>query len=313
MGKKVQTIFDFGKENMKKTVLITGAFGFIGGYVTRKLLNENYHVVALTHTKGNVQNNIIDVIEADISDENVISKVMYELKHCDVVIHLAANLKRKSGDSIIGVNCNGTYHLIQLATMLNAEKFIYISSIPVIGSPKIIPITEEHSVNPESLYHISKYMGEQMINALCPVCMKKIILRIPSPIGIGMNPNNFLSILFDRCLCNKEVILYGQGLRVQNYIDVRDVAEAINKAIKYNDSDLFLLAGERSISNKDLAFLCKEITGSNSKIVWGRESDPDEKKQWIISTEKIYKKMNFMPQQRLTDSLKWIYEKRIEA
>lgn len=88
--------------------------------------------------------------------------------------------------------------------------------------------------------------------------MKKVILRIPSPIGVGMNPTNFLSVLFDKCLSNQDIELFGQGLRIQNYIDVRDVAEAINQVIEYPNSDLFLIAGSKSISNKDLAFCVKE-------------------------------------------------------
>ena len=296
---------------MRKTVLVTGAFGFIGKYVTKELISQNYHVIALAHTKCSVQQDF-EVIQTDIADPDMIAQVATQIKHCDILIHLAANLKMDAGDETISVNGTGTYHLIQLASLLSVQKFIYISSIPVIGSPKIVPITEEHPVCPETLYHISKYMGEQMINALCPVSMKKIILRIPSPVGIGMNPNNFLSILFDKCLKNEDIELFGQGLRIQNYIDVRYVAEAVKLAIEYQCSDLFLVAGTRSISNKELAFLCKKVTNSKSKITWGKRSDPEEDKQWLISTDKIYKKLQFAPKQNLDDTLKWIYLKRME-
>ena len=298
---------------MRKTILVTGAFGFIGKYVIKKLLTQNYNIIILTHTKGNDMQENVQLIEADISDKNMVVDVLKKIKHCDIFIHLAANLKMNAGDQTISVNCNGTYHLIQLATMLEAEKFIYISSIPVIGSPRIIPITEQHPVVPESLYHISKYMGEMMLNALGGKSMKKVILRIPSPIGVGMNPTNFLSVLFDKCLSNQDIELFGQGLRIQNYIDVRDVAEAINQVIEYPDSDLFLIAGSKSISNKDLAFLCKRMTNSSSKIIWGEKSDPDEKKKWIISTDKIFQKLHFVPEYSLNDTLMWIYRKRMEV
>lgn len=296
---------------MQKTVLLTGAFGYIGKYVITKLLNENYHIIALSRSSHIVPATLkahLDIIQVDIADENMISNVLSKVKQCDSLIHLAANLDMVGNDKTISVNCMGTYHLIRLASQLGVKKFIYISSIPVIGIPQQIPITENHPVHPESLYHITKYMGEQMICSLCPSIMKKTILRIPSPIGIGMSPNNYLSILFQKCLCSETINVYGQGLRTQNYIDVRDVAEAIYHALIYPNSGLFLIAGEKSITNKDLAFLCQKITHSSSKITFGQKTDPEEGNQWTISTKKAANELNFFPKYSLVDTLSWIYD-----
>lgn len=180
---------------MKKSVLITGASGFIGRYTAKKFLEENYNVIALVRTKSPVFDAGIQIIEADISDEDMIAYAAAQIKQCDILVHLAANLDMKGSDETISVNCMGTYHLIRLAALLSVRKFIYISSIPVIGNPKFLPVTEEHPIAPATLYHISKYMGEQMLNSLCPPDMETVILRIPSPIGVGMSEHNYLSFL----------------------------------------------------------------------------------------------------------------------
>lgn len=297
---------------MKKNVLLTGATGFIGRYTVKKFLEENYNVIALVRTKSPVFDADIQVIEADISDEDMIATTTSQVKQCDIVVHLAANLDMKGSDETISVNCTGTYHLIRLATLLSAQKFIYISSIPIIGNPKLLPVTEEHPVEPKTLYHISKHMGEQIVQSLCPPDMETVILRIPSPIGVGMSEHNYLSFLLKKFLKNEPVELFGQGMRRQNYIDVRDIASAILCASGSHYPGLFLIAGKQEISNRDLAFLCKELTNSHSEITWGKKDDPEEENQWVIKTEKAQEQLGFFPEYNLKDTLCWIlscYEK----
>lgn len=291
---------------MEKKVLVTGATGFIGKYAIRKLLDSGYEVVAIVRKKSTDLGRDVSVIEADISDEKMMQNVATRVKQCDIVIHMAANLDMKGHDETISVNCIGTYHLIRLAELLLAEKFIYISSIPVIGVPRVLPITEEHPVEPKTLYHISKYMGEQMVQALCPSAMQKIILRIPSPIGVGMNEKNYLSFLLKRCRKNELIEVYGQGMRRQNYIDVRDIASAILHAVQGREQGLFLIGGKQDITNRELAFLCKEVTESQSEIIWGRREDPEEENQWIISIQKAQSQLNFVPEYDIKDTLYWI-------
>ena len=293
---------------MKKKVLVTGATGFVGRYVVNRLQKNQYDVVVIVRSKKEIFDRAVQVIETDISDETMIPCVLEKIEKCDVIVHLAANLDSKDADGLISVNCKGTYYLITLAKRLMAEKFIYISSIPVIGIPKKIPITEEHIVQPQSLYHISKYMGENMVQTLCPPGMQKVILRIPSPIGVGMNKNNYLSFLLEKCCKNETIELFGQGKRMQNYIDVRDIAKVIEQTIEVHREGLFLIAGKRSVTNLELAFLCREVTGTLSKIIWGNREDPEERNQWIISTEKAEKQLGFSPQYELRDTIHWILD-----
>lgn len=295
---------------MKKKVLVTGASGFIGRYTVTKLEERGYDVSSLVRAECIHFDRDTATIEADISNENVIKYVAEQLKKCDVIIHLAANLDLNGEDRTISVNCIGTYHMIRLAEKLSAKKFIYISSIPVIGTPKILPITEEHPVEPRTLYHISKYMGEQMLRTLCPADMETVVLRISSPIGVGMRENNYLSFLFQKCWKNEPIELFGWGMRKQNYIDVRDVALAIITAVEKHSKGVFLIAGKRAITNRDLAFLCKEITGSESEISWGKREDPEEFNQWVILIRKAEEQLHYFPEYSIRDTLYWIHRER---
>ena len=138
-------------------ILVTGAAGFIGTYVTERLLAQGYDVIALTNSKNlDVQSDRLTVIEADICDEDLAKKVFGATGQCQTVVHLAADIRVPGDGRTIEVNCLGTYYVTELANELGADKLIYLSSVPVIGKPIDVPITEDHPAHPETLYHITK-------------------------------------------------------------------------------------------------------------------------------------------------------------
>ncbi len=291
---------------MKDKVLVTGAAGFIGRYVVNTLLQEGYEVTALVRRKTQQPNERVTVVEADLCEADMEQNPELLAKKCKILIHLAADLDMQGSDRTILTNCLGTYHVIRLAKAMGVEQFIYMSSIPVIGVPRELPVTELHSVEPKTLYHITKYAGEQMVRQELSGKMQTVILRISSPVGAGMNPGNYLSFLLRKCKKNETIELYGEGKRSQNYIDVRDIAAAVLCSISSDKSGLYLIAGRKEITNQKLAFLCKEMTGSSSDIIWGKREDPEEKNQWVISGEKAYKELGFFPQYELVETIRWI-------
>lgn len=310
---------------MGKRVLVTGAGGFIGRYVADGLLSRGYEVAALVHKKSSFPSgagktekwmpgggfpypagNQLIVIEADICKESMAGQVAHQVGKCEAVVHLAADLGRSGNSKAIQTNCLGTYHAICLAEYTMASQFLYMSSIPVIGVPKYFPITEEHPVNPNTLYHITKYAGEQMVFQLCPGGMEKTVLRIPSPIGVGMSGNNFLSVLLKKCRGQETIELFGEGERIQNYIDVRDISRAVLCSLSSGQEGLFLIAGKEGITNRALAELCKKLTKSSSEIIWGMREDPEEGNRWFISGKKAEEYLGFYPKYKLEESIGWI-------
>lgn len=294
---------------MERKVLVTGASGFVGRYLIHELMERNYEVVALVHKSCAKLDGVLTTIKADISNEQVLQILDREnCKNIDIIIHLAANLDMHGSDEVIDVNCQGTYHMIKFANQVHAKHFIYLSSIPIIGVPKETPITEEHPVNPRTLYHITKYAGEQMVRELCESAMLRTIFRIPSPIGVGMRTDNFLTNLLEKCLKNETIELFGKGTRIQNYIDVRDIGIPIIQSIYLAKTGLFLLAGKEEISNRNLASLCRNITKTKSDIIFGKRKDPEENNKWIISIEKAKNELGFMPRYSLEETIGWIYD-----
>lgn len=283
-------------------ILVTGSNGFIGRYICQRLQLEHEVIGLGTKPKGYLSN--IEYIQADIEKPEFVTKIKERLKECYVIIHAAACIDMNPfNDQMIDINCKGTNHVMQLAKETGCRQLIHISSLPVIGFPSGLPITEEHLPKPNSLYHISKLTAEHIINQGFNYGIKSVNLRITSPIGAGMNEKTLLPILLKRSLQNQPITIYGRGLRKQNYIDVRDIAEAVARCVDHKVDGIYNIAAETVISNIDLARLCIELTNSDSQIFFEGREDPEEEYCWKTSIVKAKESIGFQQQYTLQTTI----------
>ena len=222
-----------------------------------------------------------------------------------MVVHCAAIISNDNySNLLLNANCIGVQNIAAYANGAGCERLIYFSSLPVIGKPSIIPITEEHPINPPTVYHVTKFFGEQVLRLLMGE-ERLAIFRIPSPVGRKTAPDKIVPVFVKNAIENVDYNLLGQGKRIQNYIDVRDIARAVEFAIDRNASGLFNIASEKSYSNKELAELCIELFDSKSKIHFNG-IDKEEDFQWVVSTKKAHELLGFEAQYSLVDTLREI-------
>ena len=256
-------------------ILLTGGNGFIGSNIKSYLLKKNHKIIEIRNLRTDSAPNNKSIKNSkvyfyDLKENNV--ETLYEkLKNEDieVIIHCAAivNNNISSVKDIVLTNSLGTNTLLLLCKLLKSKKFIYLSSLPVIGKPYNSPITEEHPTKPLSIYHASKLLGENIISFDNDNTFEKLILRITAPVGTNMPKNRFLSKLIIDCNANNEINLLGRGERIQNYIHTADICRFIEISIIKNCKGVFNLGGPESISNIDLAKLCIKKTNSKSNII----------------------------------------------
>jgi nucleoside-diphosphate-sugar epimerase len=94
---------------------------------------------------------------------------------------------------------------------------------------------------------------------------------------------------------NKKIEIAGQGSRKQNYIDIRDIARAVELSLENHVSGIFNIASTGCISNLDLARRCVELCDSRSEIEFSGRTDAEEGYVWDVSIEKARKKLCFTP------------------
>ncbi|CAK8582476.1 GDP-mannose 4,6-dehydratase [Priestia megaterium] len=165
--------------NDNKTYLITGAAGFIGYYLSRKLLEQGYRVIGVDNI-----NDYYDVslkytrlellkpfekftfIKGDIADKVMLNDLFKEYKP-SIVVNLAAQAgvrySIENPDVYIQSNIIGFYNILEACRHNPVEHLLYASSSSVYGSNKKIPFEETDMVdNPVSLYAATKKSNELM-------------------------------------------------------------------------------------------------------------------------------------------------------
>lgn len=286
-------------------VLLTGANGFVGKHVYKKLVEAGFFVIPIDLSPSDLENAIV----ADIRKEECINDISEKLgdRQISGIVHLAACISMNNQKGLVEANCIGTIHMIELAKELRVKRFVYLSSIPIIGKPVEIPIKENHPINPLTLYHTTKYIGEQLVEDANDASLSTISLRISSPVGKEKRQKAFLERIIDSCIKNEDIVLYGKGSRIQNYIDVRDLAEAIRLALVENTCNgLYLIKGGMTVSNMELASQCISLSGSQSKIVFVDKEDPEDDVKWIIDGEKSEKELHYSPKYNIEDTINWL-------
>jgi UDP-glucuronate 4-epimerase len=164
---------------MKETILVTGAAGFIGYYVSQRLLNDEYEVIGIDNLNDyydvNLKNTRLNLLKGnagfsfdqiDISDKEKLESMfkMYKFKY---VIHLAAQAGVRysidNPDTYIQSNIIGTYNILEMCRYYPVEHLVYASSSSVYGANKKVPFEETDFVDhPVSLYAATKKSNELM-------------------------------------------------------------------------------------------------------------------------------------------------------
>lgn len=148
-------------------VAVTGAAGFLGSHLCERLTAEGASVVAMDNFEiGSVEyleeiEGDIDIVDLDIRtmDQNVFEDV-------DVLYHFAAIANPRTCDDnpdlAYDVNVTGTKNVFAAAAKSGCDRVVFSSSAAVYGEPEETPIDEQHPLNGDDPYSISKKMGEQL-------------------------------------------------------------------------------------------------------------------------------------------------------
>lgn len=279
-------------------VIITGVNGLIGSTIA-EYLARGYEVIGTSIEDENLTGLDIQYVQSDITSAESLNSLP---EHVDVIVHCAAII---SGDNfsnqLLNANCIGVQNIASYALKSSCRQVIYLSSLPIIGKPQIVPIKEDHPINPPTVYHITKYFGELVLEKLLAET-PLAIFRIPSPIGKKTAPNKIVPVFVKNAINNVDYTLLGKGGRVQNYIDVRDIARAVRCAIEKNANGIYNIASERSYTNKELAEFCISLFNSKSLIHYDG-IDKEEDYQWIVSTEKAKQELGFIAKYSLEETL----------
>lgn len=283
-------------------ILITGSNGFIGRTIAKELSDEHYIIGCGTKNESDVK--VDRYVRWDIGDEEIPAEISD--MRIDAIIHAAASLdKDDRNKTLIRVNCLGTHRIYALARTISVKKVIYLSSIPVVGKPLIIPIRENAEINPITMYHATKAASEYILNQLVKEGIDVVHLRISSPIGPGMPIKTIVPIFLKQAMNGEDLILSGKGTRQQNYVDVRDIAFVVKRLLDRNSlRGVYNVASKDTLSNYELARMCIQIAGSASQIKYSNKKDFYDGWVWDIDISKLTETIGNFNRHRILESLR---------
>ena len=161
-------------------ILITGATGFIGSYLTKFFIRNNYEIIAhgsskesINRLKENLKTNKLFSKEIQFWQQDFLdnTKSIPSLTGIDFIIHCAAATKVREGtlenyDKFFGLNVIATNILAERALEDGVKHFVYLSTGQVFGIPPSFPFNEKTPKNPINIYGFTKLIGEIVIRSL---------------------------------------------------------------------------------------------------------------------------------------------------
>jgi dihydroflavonol-4-reductase len=230
-----------------KPTLVTGATGFIGWHVARKLLARGHAVRALVRPGNKVRELEVEEVTGDLRDRESLERAV---AGCGMVFHVAADYRlwAKDPSELYRSNVEGTRNLLIAARVSGAERVVYTSTVGCIGIPEDRPGSEELEVHLEEMkgaYTRSKFQAEQVAFEFAGEGFPVVIVNPTAPIGDhDFKPTPTGKIVVDYLKGDMPAFV-DTGL---NLVDVADAAEG------------HLLAGERGRVGERYILGCENLT-----------------------------------------------------
>lgn len=258
---------------MKKIYIITGANGFLGNNIVRKLIeNKENEVRALVLPQDNV--NSLEglnckIYRGDVTKKESLDLIFQTPKNAELyVIHCAAivYIKSKYNPKVYEVNVNGTKNIIEKVLEKNA-KLVYVSSVHAIAEkPNNEIITETSKFDPNKVEgQYAKTKAEIANYVLEMVKKKNLNACIVHPSGI-IGPNDFgnshlTQLIIDFANGRLKACVKGG----YDFVDVRDVADGIINACDKGKCGECYILSNRYVEIKELLDMISEVR--NTKLI----------------------------------------------
>jgi len=240
------------------TAFVTGASGFIGTHLVRRLIHEGHTVCALVRKSSRVealQDTGAHLVYGDVRDKSSLEAIFDQYPEIDTVFHLASILTpvSVSDDLYWDSNYQGTQHLLDVCRMHRLRAFVHCSSVGVMGKLREIPASETTPCAPDSNYGESKYKAEVL--ALNYHKQYGLPVAVVRPAWV-YGPGDRRTLKFFRMVSKGRFFIIGNGRTQLSPVYVEDVVQGMLLCAKQIDKavgEVFIVAGEKSITLETLA------------------------------------------------------------
>lgn len=283
-----------------KSVLVTGAAGFLGRYVARHFAREGWRVVGIDErTPENAELGAGDyrqiLLPGQAFVELVCSAAPQVCVHCAGRAAVGLSLEDPAAD----YRGNTTMVFEVLDTLRRhapACRFVLLSSAAVYGNPASLPVAEEHAVAPLSPYGYHKRQAELLCEEFARLYqLPTVCARIFSAYGPGLRRQVMWDICH-RALSLGQLSLRGTGAESRDFIHATDIARALHllATVAPAAGEIYNVASGREVTIADLAAQLLAALPSKVQPAFDGMASPGNPLNWRADTTKIAK-LGFTP------------------
>ena len=314
-----------------RTVVVTGAAGFIGSAMVRELRRRwsDLRIVsldALTYAGNRANLAELDdddahvFVRADITDRDAVRAVFAEYEP-DGIIHLAAesHVDRSIVEPLafVRTNVEGTALLLQAAREHEVRRFLHVSTDEVFGAlgPDDDAFRETTPYSPRSPYSASKAASDHLVRAFHDTYgLPVAITNCTNNYGPRQFPEKLIPVVITRCLEGRPVPIYGKGENVRDWLYVDDHADAIATVYAAGpeaDGRTYCVGGETERSNIELVrALLDEVdrqqgreAGESQALITFVEDRPGHDFRYAMDISRIREELGWKPSMTLRTGL----------
>jgi len=264
-----------------KSILITGAAGFLGSHLCDKFIKEGYRVIGMDNLiTGDLKNieHLFKLEQFEFYNHDV-SKFVHVAGKLDYILHFASPASPidylKIPIQTLKVGSLGTHNLLGLAKEKNA-RILIASTSEVYGDPLVHPQTEDYygnvnTIGPRGVYDEAKRFQESITMAYHRFHgVETRIVRIFNTYGprMRLNDGRVIPAFIGQALRGEDLTVFGDGSQTRSFCYVDDQVDGIYKLLLSDYVEPVNIGNPHEISILDFAEEIIKLTGTTQKIVF---------------------------------------------
>lgn len=242
-----------------KSALVTGATGFAGGALCKRLVSEGYQVTAFVRESSkydHLENLGVECRKLDIIDKE---QVLTKFPSVDLVFHIAAAYRTETVDraEFERVNVGATLNMLDAAKANGTERFVHCSTVGVQGDIEDPPANEDYRFSPADHYQRSKMEGELAALKAFSHGLPGVVVRPAAIYGPG--DLRFLKLF--RAIDRRVFIMIGNGKPYYHMVFIDDLINGFLLASENKSAlgQVFTIAGPRYSTLNELVGEVAEV------------------------------------------------------
>jgi dTDP-glucose 4,6-dehydratase len=307
-------------ENGQKSVLITGAAGFLGSHLCDRFIKEGFKVIGMDNlSTGSMKNieHLFPVKDFEFYFHDV-TKFVHVPGKLDYILHFASPASPidylKIPIQTLKVGSLGTHNLLGLAKE-KKSRFLIASTSEIYGDPSVHPQNEEYwgnvnPIGPRGVYDEAKRFMEAITMAYHTYHgLDTRIVRIFNTYGprMRLNDGRALPAFIGQAIRGEDITVFGDGSQTRSFCYVDDLIEGIYRLLLSDYAYPVNLGNPDEITIKEFAEEIIKLTGTKQKIVY-KELPVDDPKQRQPDITKAKELLGWEPKVSRSDGLKITYE-----